>query len=161
MDGQDSAYYLSLANQTGVLPISKGGTGSSSQSFVDLSGSQTVGGVKTFGSPIASTVVTGTAPLQVASTTTVANFSAEMVGGKRLADLDAYYDVRYGQASPIQNPRSNILTTVDSGGSVGVYTSITTGTDGLPVISYYDSTNYDLKVAKCANSFCLNNWLRR
>ena len=68
----------------------------------------------------------------------VTNLNAEMVGGKRLADLDIYYDARYGQASPVQNPRSNTLTTIDSGGNVGHYTSITIGTDGLPVISYYD-----------------------
>ena len=48
LDGHDSAYYLSLANQTGVLPLSKGGTGSSTQIFVDLSSTQTVGGKKTF-----------------------------------------------------------------------------------------------------------------
>ena len=35
-----------------------------------------------------------------------------------------------GQASPVQNPRLNTLTTVDSGGLVGFYTSITIGTDG-------------------------------
>ena len=81
LDGQDSAYYLSLANQTGVLPISKGGTGSSSQNFVDLSSSQTVAGTKTFSSPIASTVGTGTAPLQVASTTLVTNLNSELHGG--------------------------------------------------------------------------------
>ena len=34
------------------------------------------------------------------------------------------------------------------------YTSITIGTDGLPVISYFDDTNDDLKVAKCGNAAC-------
>src|SRR4030042_2879777 len=105
LDGQNSTYYLSLANQTGVLPLSKGGTGSSSQNFVDLSSSQTVAGTKTFSSPVASTVATGTAPLQVASTTMVNNFNSEMLGGQKLADLDT----RYGKASPIQNPRSNTI----------------------------------------------------
>ena len=33
---------------TGVLPIANGGTGSSSQNFVDISSTQTVGGAKTF-----------------------------------------------------------------------------------------------------------------
>ena len=55
----------------------------------------------------------------------------------------------------------NTITTVDSGGEVGQFTSITIGTDGLPVIAYYDVTNEDLKVAKCANPLCLNNWSRR
>jgi hypothetical protein len=46
-------------------------------------------------------------------------------------------------------------TTVDaSAGVVGVYTSIAIGTDGFPVISYYDDTNDDLKVAKCVNAAC-------
>lgn len=37
---------------SGVLPISNGGTGSSTQNFVDLSNSQVINGVKTFGSTI-------------------------------------------------------------------------------------------------------------
>jgi hypothetical protein len=131
--------------------------------------------------------------------------NAELLGGQKLADLDT----RYGRSSPVQNPRSNTITTIDYGGyytsitigtdglpvisnqdgtnedlkvahcgnascslgnalttvdsgiNVGYFTSITIGTDGLPVISYYDGTNKDLKVTKCANSFCLNNWSRR
>ena len=48
----------------------------------------------------------------------------------------------------------NTLTTVDSAGSVGTFTSITIGADGLPVISYSDATNGDLKVAHCSNRYC-------
>jgi hypothetical protein len=55
---------------------------------------------------------------------------------------------------PLQSPRTNSITTVDSTGDVGWFTSITIGTDGLPVISYYDSTNGDLKVIKCGNASC-------
>ena len=46
------------------------------------------------------------------------------------------------------------LSTVDSAGSVGEGTSIATGADGLPIMSYYDSTNQDLKVAKCNDAAC-------
>jgi hypothetical protein len=33
-------------------------------------------------------------------------------------------------------------------------TAITIGTDGFPVISYYDGTNGNLKIAKCGNAAC-------
>ena len=48
----------------------------------------------------------------------------------------------------------NTLTTVDNTGDVGSYTSITIGADGLPIISYYDNTNGNLKVAHCGNEDC-------
>ena len=56
---------------------------------------------------------------------------------------------------------NNTVTTLDSTGNVGQYTAITIGTDGLQIISYFDNTNYDLKVVKCANPFCIDKWSRR
>src|SRR5688572_4462249 len=46
------------------------------------------------------------------------------------------------------------LTTLDGSGNVGQYSSVTIGTDGLGLISYYDATNGDLKVAHCSNMAC-------
>lgn len=46
----------SAANVTGVVGIANGGTGSSSQNFVDLSNSQTIDGAKTFTSTIAGNI---------------------------------------------------------------------------------------------------------
>ena len=40
------------------------------------------------------------------------------------------------------------IKTVDSLGSVGSFTSLAFGPDGLPAISYYDNTNFDLKFAR-------------
>ena len=51
-------------------------------------------------------------------------------------------------------PAGNTTTAVDTAGYVGMYTSITIGADGLPVISYFDGTNYDLKVAHCNDAIC-------
>ena len=45
-------------------------------------------------------------------------------------------------------------TTVDRAGDIGQYSSIAIGSDGLPVIAYYDATNKDLKVAHCARAGC-------
>jgi len=51
-------------------------------------------------------------------------------------------------------PQSTTLTIIDSAVDVGEDNSITIGTDGLPVISYRDGTNEDLKVAHCGNASC-------
>ncbi|MEZ5287765.1 MAG: hypothetical protein R2712_23775 [Vicinamibacterales bacterium] len=49
----------------------------------------------------------------------------------------------------------NISITVDDpANSVGQFTSIAIGADGLPVISHYDSTANALRVTKCGNSIC-------
>jgi preprotein translocase subunit Sec61beta len=44
---------------------------------------------------------------------------------------------------------------------VGFHTSVTIGTDGLGLISYYDDTNGDLKVAHCSSTFCVPYFRRR
>lgn len=53
---------------------------------------------------------------------------------------------------------SSIRTTVDDppANSVGLYSSIAIGADGLPVISYHDATAGALKVVKCGNDACNN-----
>ena len=53
------------------------------------------------------------------------------------------------------------MTTLDSTDNMGQYSAITIGTDGLPVIAYFDGTNYNLKVVKCTNPFCISYWSRR
>ena len=58
-------------------------------------------------------------------------------------------------------PQSNILTTIDTGTFSGIGTSITIGTDGLPIISYLDDNNGNVYVAKCGNPLCVPNWIRR
>jgi hypothetical protein len=49
---------------------------------------------------------------------------------------------------------SATLSTLDSVGNLGTYSSLEIGADGLGVISYYDQSNGDLKVAHCSNGQC-------
>src|SRR5438552_9317950 len=46
------------------------------------------------------------------------------------------------------------LTTLDGSGNVGRFSSVTIGADGLGLISSFDETNGDLKVAHCSNVAC-------
>ena len=48
----------------------------------------------------------------------------------------------------------NNITTVDSTGNVGHYTSLALGSDGFARISYRDVTNGDLKFVQCTNTSC-------
>jgi hypothetical protein len=50
--------------------------------------------------------------------------------------------------------RTQTSTAVDSVGPFGLDTSITIGADGLPLISYYDDINDDLKIARCTTPTC-------
>ncbi|HXC66958.1 MAG TPA: hypothetical protein VN638_06015, partial [Nitrospiraceae bacterium] len=50
--------------------------------------------------------------------------------------------------------RGFALTTLDGSGDVGQYSSVTMGADGLGLISYYDVTHGDLKVAHCSDAVC-------
>ncbi len=58
------------------------------------------------------------------------------------------------RASRVREQPGFALTTVDSAGSVGTYTSVAIGVDGRPLVSYYDNTNADLRVAHCSDLAC-------
>lgn len=50
---------------------------------------------------------------------------------------------------------ANTYNTLDGGAAaVGSYTDIAIGGDGFPVISYYDSSNGNLKFVKCGDALC-------
>ena len=59
-----------------------------------------------------------------------------------------------GPAGPPAGRAPFALTTLDSTWFVEEFTSVTVGTDGFGLISYYDGTNGDLKVAHCTLPGC-------
>ncbi len=63
-------------------------------------------------------------------------------------------DLRVAHCSNVTCNTGNLIFALDSTGNVGLYTSIAIGSDGLPIISYYDQTNGRLKVARCGNETC-------
>lgn len=69
----------------------------------------------------------------------------------------SYYDVsnedlRLARCNNNTTCNAPIRTTVDSNGNVGLFTSIALDSGGIPVISYYDAGNGDLKLARCNNN---------
>jgi hypothetical protein len=87
------------------------------------------------------------APLSVNSNHVVPNLHAANSDA-----LGGYPATSFYRFRPV--PVSNTITTLDSSGNVGEYDSLTIGSDGLGLISYYDRTNGDLKVAHCDNPAC-------
>jgi len=64
-------------------------------------------------------------------------------------------DLKVAHCIDIACTSAATITTIDSVDDVGQYNSIAIGTDGLPVISYFDSVpNNDLKIAHCDDIAC-------
>jgi len=109
----------------------------------------------------------------VASVTTVdavggdvGEYTSITIGSDGLP-IVAYYDatggnLRTAKCGDAGCTAGNTVVTVD-GGFVGQFASITIGSDGLPIIAYRndDPVSASLRVAKCANPFCLPYWSRR
>jgi predicted regulator of Ras-like GTPase activity (Roadblock/LC7/MglB family) len=102
----------------------------------------------------------------VSSSGDIGRFTSITVGADNLPIISAYNstggNLKVAHCSNVACT-SSTKTVVDGqgGDDVGLYNSITVGVDGLPIISYYDSTNGNLRVAHCSNSFCVSNFRRR
>lgn len=95
-------------------------------------------------------------PLDVAGST--GYYTSIAIGADGLPVV-SYYDLSNGDlkvahCDSVDCTGGVSLTAVDTAGIVGPYPSIAIGADGLPIVSYYDQTNADLKVAHCASADC-------
>ena len=94
----------------------------------------------------------------VDTTLDLGQYSAITIGNDGLP-LISYYDstnndLKVAHCSNIICSAIDSAETIDSNGDVGRRTSIAIGVDGRGLISYYDATNKDLKVAHCENVLC-------
>lgn len=95
----------------------------------------------------------------------VGEYSSITIGSDGLPVV-SYYDSTNGDLRVLHCANAacngnNTAITVDTPGNVGWFTSITIGTDGYPLISYFDDSNNDLRVLDCSSPFCLAYWRRR
>jgi hypothetical protein len=125
-------------------------------------GSQGVQGIQGIRGPTGSAIIAA-APGAAMLTTldkvgSIGMHTSATIGADGLG-LISYYDQANGdlKVAHCNNTACTSATksTLDSAGVVGYWSSsVAIGADGLGLISYYDTTNHNLKVAHCANIAC-------
>jgi len=100
-----------------------------------------------------------TATLDSLGNVNLANCAASIAIGTDGLAVISYYDatnqdLKVAHCDNAACSSAALATVDDSAGDMGRYNAITIGADGLPVVSYYDATNQDLKVAHCGDRAC-------
>jgi hypothetical protein len=94
----------------------------------------------------------------VDSTDSVGQYTSIAIGNNGYPVISYYdntnVDLKVAACTTADCTGTSTITTVDSDGEVGIFTSIAIGNSGNPVISYFDNTNEDLKVAACTTTDC-------
>ena len=167
-----ASYALKAGNVSGVVAIANGGTGSSTQNFVDLSSSQVIGGTKTFTSAPAYT--SSGAPFSVSNPTLVTNLNADLLDGQQAGAFQGRVTGTCSAGSTVKAvnadgsvqceprvlpnrlaaPQGNSMVTITVPGTsvVGQNTSIAIGADRLPVIAHNGSNG--LELTHCVDIYC-------
>ena len=104
---------------------------------------------------------TNDTPVTLDSTGIVGWYTSIAIGTDGFPVISYYYategDLKLVHCTNANCSTNDTPVTLDSTGIVGQSTSIAIGTDGFPVISYYDRTHLDLKLVHCTNANCSTN----
>ena len=115
------AVVLPGAKVTGTLPVSKGGTGSETQNFVDLTTTQSIGGVKTFTSELTATKLNVTDSIQSNSGIYKINSSTL---GLNVDNTTPFRITNTGNWGIYNDNPQNLLSTFSSSARGGVISSL-------------------------------------
>ena len=85
-------------------------------------------------------------------------FTSITIGADGLGLISYYdgtnFDLKVAHCADVLCSSADQITPLDTANDVGYYTSITIGADGLGLISYFNNTSNDLKVAHCFDTNC-------
>ncbi len=106
------------------------------------------------------TCASGTVITTIDSTGNVGSYSSIAIRADGLPVI-SYFDgttfsLKFAVCGNMSCSSGTTIRTLDSSASVGQFTSLAVNTDGMPIVSYYDTTNQDLKVVKCGSTSCSN-----
>lgn len=148
------------ADVSGILPLVNGGTGSSTQNFVDLTSAQTVGGAKTFSSALTAPTATNTINGLVISSgalsgITTLNLTGSITGATSTNTINGLvFSSGNATLANLTSSSGALTSTVADGASaVGfiLNTSTTYSTSGAKLLSLKNNTVEEFAIDKDGN----------